>query len=409
MPWKRLVHWANLAAATILIAWILGASFGGPLFGDTPWPGRIVDYHVNFDMSREVVGNGTYPPLFAYPPPGVLFHYAFGLIGFEPSAFLWLCLMAAATIGCFVCLLDALELRAHPARWVLALVAFALTGYFIQWDLKSQNCNMMYLFLLAAGLAAIRRSHGSVAGLCFASSMSLKLYSFLVAPYLLARGRYRLLGVTLVWLVMLAVILPILGVGFERAALIYQAWFARMWGLVVQGKHYDFWNLVSLRKCASVFWGIESPSATLFVLAARGLWLAMLALYFWPRSRAGEEGGSHTSTTLDLGIVAIAPVVISPFLEVFHLVPVLIVVLALLKIATETKAKNIRWAIGASLFLAWLTLKFGPKGELRGFGVYAYCQLLLVAAVASRLLPLGKVARTMVTPCPGEIRPAQAA
>src|SRR5262249_34102970 len=144
--WGRAV---NLLAAVGLITWMVSNTVAKLFFGDARWPDSVVDYHIIYEQSRNIVSANAYEShrIFPYPPSAVVLFYGTALGPFQFAAGVWLSITLLAAVGTFVVGTRVVGLSAHRWRWLIALVAFAFTEYFIAWDLRSQNCNMVYCFL----------------------------------------------------------------------------------------------------------------------------------------------------------------------------------------------------------------------------------------------------------------------
>jgi len=383
-----------------------------PVFGSVPWPHRIVDYKLIHEFSHMVATEHVYPPIFPYPPSAVCLLTPFHLFSFASTAMLWLIISALCTTGVFILGSGLVGLERHPLRWAISLLAMVSVGYFIVTDLRASNCNMIYLFLLTAGISCLERQWSKGGSLLLAMSISLKIYSVAVVGYLIARGDWRNAMRTVGWVAFLWIVPPLALFGLDGSMAVYRSWGDQISRLMLGGEHYDFINLTSLRK--GLFATLDHEQALSVLLFCRILWgllfAAVLALAaMLSRNRSCQQ---KWDWALGAGVMALALGATSPFLEVYHFVPAALINLALLSIAFQHREPVwIRGMAIASMAMAWGILKFGPKGEVRGIGLYLYAVTLASCVVVLWSIRLLRARATetnndeecLVVPLPGEL------
>lgn len=281
--------WINAACILVLVGSVLYLAFAAPLFGKERGPAHFNDYFQMYWFSKTVVETGVYPGFYPYPLPGVLFQNSFGLIGFEASCYLWAAVATVATLACFWLALDLAGLGSHPYRYVIALLCFGLVRYYVEWDLKSLNCNLIYLSFVLASLSYFKRSKAVKGAFWIAASIALKVYSGLFLFYFLARRETKCLALAVCWLLVFFIGWPIARLGPTRAYETTRSWVDQVQGLAAHRYHSEIIPLMSLKRTSQVLFHPASPRvpanidglyATLFVRGAQLVWVALLAGYF---------------------------------------------------------------------------------------------------------------------------------
>ncbi|HZT78890.1 MAG TPA: glycosyltransferase family 87 protein [Gemmataceae bacterium] len=384
---------ADRLALLALAAWVGADLLGKTVFGATPWPDSVVDYRLLYDYSRHVVAAKAYPPHYPYPPSAVVLHYASALFSFPVSAGLWMAGTAAAALGCWWVLARMLGLDRRPGLLALLLLAHAASAYFFQWDLRSQNCNLVFLAALLFGLRALQRQRPAAAGWWLALSFSLKLFSVLVIPYLLWSGRRKELGWTLAFLAVFWVGLPAALFTPEGMCRAYADWFRQMEEASNQRLNDGHPILISLRGSAERAVG-DRGAAGLVENGVRGLWLAVMA-GAWGASRRRADRGDIFGLLTDVSVLTLAPIALSPYLEPYHPVPFAIPALLLLHAAADRRQTWRVRLLAAGLFAASVGVALVPHGwEVRGLVVNAKLLLAVGGGVAVAWLrrPSGQAA-----------------
>lgn len=383
---ERLARGANALGAVVLLGWILYGATGTNLFGRRPWRDRVVDYRGLYGRSRQVVHEGRYVlPPFPYAPPAVILVYATTAPPFPVAAGIWMAVTVLATVGTLVLGTSLVGLRGHPWRWCAALAAFALTNHYIQWDLRSQNCNMVYLFLLVAALAALKRRRDVLAGALLAGSITLKLYPVLVPLYLWWIGRRRASVAAVGFLAAFFVVLPVLVFGPGGAVRTYASWIDHLRLTAATVNESDHPILIALPFTLTKDLGADSLLVPWLVRAAWVAWLGAAAACVL----AGRPWKSYPAhgwnLAVDGGVLTLAPIVISPYLESYHVVPALLPILALVQRTTDPACtRMLRAAAVVAMAAGWLALKASAEIGHRGAGVLVQMVLAALALAAIR-------------------------
>lgn len=373
-----------LSAATLLVVVLLlcfGHSRGAGRFDST----TLGDYTYNFEMSQRAAAQGSYDGLqFPYPPPGVWFRLALAKGGFLFGAGLWIFLLVASVGVTFYWLIDFLP-GASPYRWRLALTAFLLVRYYLEWDLKALNCNFLYLALVV-GTWRFHSTRPTWAGTLLALSIALKLYSGLFLFYYVWRRQWRVVGSTVVVCLFLFVLLPAFAFGPSEALALTRSW----WRQIQQTSDPNFpfvfhAYLISVPKTLLVLltervpgispeWAWSEEAVYGLTRSLQALWVM---LFFASFAFARTAPDDHWTTVAWGSSLLLAPLPFSPLLQPHHLVvtlpPTLLMLYAVLDATYSTRAR-IGWAL--VLVLGLFILEAGPAGTARGVGVLCHLYLL---------------------------------
>jgi hypothetical protein len=333
------------------------------------------DYEQALALSRELLASGAYPQAFTYPLPGVLLRVALGGLGLDVSGLLWVGAMLAAAAGSLWVLREAAPVALRGLGGRRALLALLATVYFVQWDFRAVNSNVLFLGVLLGGLWALRRERPWLGGLLLAASVALKLYSVLLLPWLLWKGRWRAASACAVGSLLLFVLLPGLWLGPGEAWALTGSWLGAVadsgsadFPLRYHGYHTSLHSVL----VAFLHGGDErvAPIAGLAlgpVLAlSRGLGLAWLLGVGWVLWRRRAVPWPSADSEGDL------------------LEPALILALALATSSMAQPAHGVVLLLPAWLLLGWAMDGGRPRWQ-RGVGV----AVPVVAALILELCPAG--------------------
>jgi hypothetical protein len=392
----------DVLAVTGVVAWV-GAAVAVLLVGGVPWPDSIVDYAILYRASRQVVSAGTYPPGYPYPPSAAVLHYASAVFSFPVSATLWLIVTTTSALGCWALLARLLDLGRRPGQLLLLLLAQAAASSFLVWDLRSQNCNVVFLAALLLGVDGLRRQRPLSAGFWLALSFSLKLFSILCLPYLLWTGRRRELAWTLGFIGFFWAVLPILLIGPGGTVRAYGDWRRQLAEASNAERLLAHPIVISLHGSAA--WLADGDTALGWVIlnGMRGLWAALF-LTAWLLTR-GRNGGAYGLLT-DVSVLTLAPIAVSPYLEPYHPVPYAIAALLLLHAAVDGSRTRRQRRLAALLFAASLAVGMAPL-DWKVRGLVVSVKLLLAVGGCVLLARLGGPSdRSAAVPWPQEQRNA---
>jgi hypothetical protein len=389
-PMARSQFWqraANALAGFALLGWILYAGTGQNVFGQRPWPEAVVDYRILYEMSEQVVERGDYPvyPFFPYPPSAVVLFYATTWLPFEVAAAAWLALCVLATLVAIAASMTLVHHEPPHRLWLLALLAFGVVNHYIVWDLRSLNCNMIYCALVALALVCARKRWDVLAGLLLATSVALKLYPVLVVGYFLWIGRLRTFLITCGFLVFFFAVLPALVFGPVEALGAYQSWLTQLRAAASTLNQSEHPILIALPFTLTKKLGADSDAMPILLAMAWVLWLGAVAACLLA-GRVQRRSPAGWDMAVDGGLLVLTPVAISPYLEAYHVVPALLLALALLQVAGNAERSwRARTIALACLGLGWMTLAIFAKFDLRGVGVFVQLWLMVTGLTCVRL------------------------
>lgn len=407
-PGQTLVGRFAACCALALLAGLFLYPVAIPLVAHWRDPSQaLADYTLNLDRSRDIVRLRAYPPQFTYPLPGVLARAALGGLGETASAAIWATLLVAS--GAFSAGFLARRLDPdNPTRGLVAVAfGFFACKYYVEWDLRALNCNLLYLALVLGALWALDR-RAAVSGSLLAASVGLKLYSAAFVPWLHWRRQWRAFGWTMAGLAVFFVLLPALVLGPGTALDLNRQWFAEVVGTA--DLHFSLTfpaYVVSPTKLVHYLFGagvvpgspawlrLEPRTVDAMAQGIKVAWLAGVAAYFLIRRkrRAMTDGDFALA---DASILLLAPLPISPLLQP-HQCVVLVVPSALFArhVLCSDRGASERLFLAGILLVGLLAHEVGPGGPLRGLGVALHFLLTLwgLCFLAGRADSAGAVAR----------------
>jgi hypothetical protein len=341
---------------------------GTNVFGKGRWPDTIVDYRSIYDFSHAIVATHAYPPWHAYPPSGIALHYLTAQFDFSISAAFFLALTTTSAVGCWWLILRLLRLESCPGSPTLVLLAFAAASGIIIWDLRSQNCNLIFLFTLLLGVWYLNQQVAPAAGFWLALSFSLKLFSVLVIPYLLWKGRLRAFIWTLVFVALFWGLLPLCTYGFRGFVPVYESWYGVVTSNTQDRVVLNHPILISLRNSAHQLAAADQLGADWIVRGVQFAWVAT-GLFACTTMRRRKEGpGDAYGLLADIGLLTLAPIAVSPYLEPYHPVPYCISAMLLLCAAFDARQTRRLRLLALLLFTISLGLALAPfPWSVRGF------------------------------------------
>ncbi len=376
--WRR---W-DVVAVVGLVAWLLIDLTGRTVFGSVPWPESVVDYRILYDAGRHVVETRQYPTLYPYPypPSAAAVHAASAVFPFPVSAAVWLALTGLAAGACYLTLARVLGLHRRPGLLVLLPLAHLVVAYYFQWDMRSVNCNLIVLAAVLFGCAALAAGRDTAAGLWFALAVALKVFPVLVLPYLAWTRRWKAFAWACAFSLVFWVAVPAVLFGFDGFRDVYGGWVGELTRATDAGTKHNHPILISLDK------------ATLFAAAgdaalAKGISLAVCALWVAVGSAGaaacwGKRPRDGASILAQVSLLVLGPVAVNPYLEAYHLVPLVVPALVLLVVAADPRRPvPVRAVAAVGFVLGLVILKASSPWPLRGLLVNAQALVLCGAAV----------------------------
>jgi len=363
------------------------------------WPLKPrLDAEVIFTQSVRVWNDGYYsfeqfhtialPFLFPYPPSAIFFFRSLAEMGPAVFALVWL---VSAALGLIVMLRMSLagDKLDFPYVWIgIGLVALLIADSPIMWDLHHENSNLLYIALVLAAFGLMSR-YAVTAGILLGLSVSLKIFSGLIFVWLLFFGPRRTLVSGTVTLLMLWVALPLLVFGVDGSISLYHGWLDQ---LRVAANKFEFipnagpqnavW-IFDVQTTAMVLTG-SGPfdDVTQYVAwALRSIWVALLLFYVSAMVRAPAPVAPSRAVLADWTMLMLAPLPLSPWLELYH--PVADLTGAVLLIATalddDAPSRDRLVALIASTTLL-LDLVLNPfPATLRGLGLLMRMAVIVIS------------------------------
>lgn len=411
LPAGRALEIFNRVAPLVLLLLIGYAAAGRLLVG--AWP--PVDYQIIYDCSHRIVASLHYDAgtRFPYPPSAVVLFWLTALPPLSVAALVWLACTVTASMATFVLGMKLVGLSNHPARWLVALGVYALTSHYTTWDLRCQNCNMVYLFLLVAALVALERGWDILCGFLLAASIAIKLYPVLVLGYLLWRRRWRAAAGTAAGMGLFFVALPLAMFGLLGATRVYASWFEHVSQITSDASGLVDTIVISIPVTLVRKLGAASPWVGWLSQAATVVWLSAIGVCLLTALRRMRTQPAGWNVAVDAGVLALAPVVVSPYLESYHAVAAILPLFGLLGGAVALRIGRGAWlGLLGSLACGWLALHVsrrigGGYWGFRGIGIYVQMLLLLGALVVIKRAASGRIVTESVSSA--KLRPRSAA
>ncbi|MGH0037658.1 MAG: glycosyltransferase family 87 protein [Myxococcota bacterium] len=344
------------------------------------------DFMINLSRSQQILARGSYGDHFYYPVPFLLLQEAIGRLGLPAASLLWFATVVAASVAvCWLCL-DALGLARHRWRWVLSLAACLGVVYFLQWDLRAGNSNVVILALVLASLRLGRKRSDLAAGGLLSLAIALKLYAAVLIPYLVWRRRWRWLGAASVAVIALFVGWPWLRLGAGEAWALSHSWLAHLLdpGPVLSLPDYYkplgrslllLFTEAGGSEHSLVAWSPEGVVAG--TRAIQAVWVAAIAFQI-ARSRSWADEGERLHA--DAAVLLLGPLVFSPTFQAHHAVVLLLTAFWMVRIAADPdESSRRRWAAGLLLVLAALMVKAVQPWPARAVAIAGAMALHLAA------------------------------
>ena len=405
MPFSaKLLDFARSPRVSISLVFVLGVYLALQLarIKMSSWwpPVPSVDARTIFASSIAILQRGDYGAVGSVSAPGFVFPYppsaavVFGWSGIllGPVGFMvaWLTLMIA---GYFVTLRAPLagNRPADQKLWPLvAVIALVTTDSPVRWDLSGANSNLIYFGLVLLGFALLQR-RPRLAGILVGLSVSLKLYSCLLVLWLaLHRPRSALYGAVAA-LLMLWLALPLSVFGVRGTIQVYHSWLEQIQGVVQLAAAMPISDapqapLITLHRAALAFLGADRAMAVrALVLALQAGWIGLLALYAWRSLVSGRSEAPSRAALADWTILTLAPLPMSPWLEPYHLVPMISgqILCGLLALDRHVPARDRR--LGGGLLACLFFSQFiGLPFTMRGFLVFGRAAALVLTLAVLR-------------------------
>lgn len=275
-------RWVEFACGATIVVITVYCAYLGKLFSPHIDPNYFRDFGILSALARYVFEHGHYQiGAYFYPPSNAVYIHLVTLLGEETAFRLHLITQSVALMIVLVAWLRIIRLheRADPMR--ITLCAFLAALFYVGFELRMHNINMLCLGLVSAALWLRRRTWFS--GLLFAMAIALKPYgSILILPWMFWNHEVRWGVVTAIWCIILMALMPIAWFGFEGTLRLYGEWL-----LSVRTTNHPDWILAhgfSLgRGIAELFDAdLFAPSVKWVTRSLQLVWIVMVGAFFAP-------------------------------------------------------------------------------------------------------------------------------
>ncbi len=380
--WRQTTRIADRCAIFIVFTWVCYAALGKNLLAGKPWPAGLIDYPILYDFSKYIVARHTYPVKHAYPPSAIVLHDALAQMPFPMSAALYMGLIIGAVFVCWWLLARLLELNRRPGGWALSSLAFLPASHAFGWDLRSQNCNGLFLTMLLLAATFLIRRQPKRAGFWLALSISLKLFSILLIPYAWWTGRRGAWRWTLAFLVLFWLVLPVWVFGYPGVVEVYRSWLGQMQGASARKADLQHPILISIYNSAYYLALHYRVPDGWTIGAVRAAWLGLAFLALAMSWRCGSASADTFRMLAEMSLLVLAPIAVSPYLEPYHTTPLLIPAMLLLQAASDPGQRTgLRVLAGVCFGLACATRLVAIPWPLDGLMVNLQLWLLIAGAL----------------------------
>ena len=341
------------------------------------WPIALVgDAAILFEASKDTFSRAAYPDgTFPYSPSAVLLFRALGLAG--PTVFMlgWYVLMAAGLIVSVRAALTQERTEIRAAWPLIGAITVILAGSPISWDLRNANSNLVYLGLVMAGYGLAGR-RPVLSGVLVGLSVSLKLYSGLLMAWLMVNGPRRMFYAGAAAMVILWIVLPLALFGLDGTLRLYAGWREQIAHIADLTYHAALAAnletgppLVTLHKAIVNLTGesFQSSLTQAWLWVLRAIWLAALGWYAWRCRRCLLAAAPSRAALADWTVLLLAPLPLSPWLEPYHAIPLLVGAMLCAAIALDRQIeRRDRWialaALAALALFLVVRVPFGIRG-----------------------------------------------
>ncbi|MFZ2445501.1 MAG: glycosyltransferase family 87 protein [Syntrophobacteraceae bacterium] len=210
MKYRQFRLLVNASCLAGLVIWTLVTLFKSATLLDKP---VAQDYGLNLLLSVEVIERHSFPFAFLYPLPSILLRYYLFRIGGDFSGLIWVGAMAFSMYFIMRFLVQEFYTGETDLRYIYAMLAFLPVAYYVQWDMRALNCNLIVLCLVLASAFYMKKESFFVSALFLSLGVALKLYPVLILAYFLIRKRYRLVLYAVFWIAALFVLIPVMALG----------------------------------------------------------------------------------------------------------------------------------------------------------------------------------------------------
>lgn len=361
------------------------------------WPSdftheRLGDFSILIIESDFIATHGRYRAatlpdpssfFFPYTPPATVLFNIYGLLGPGPGLWLFWIAKGASVIAILACGLRLAGAADRAERWAIALVALLAADYFVHHDLRQQNINLIYVAIVAASL--LPATPALIGGALIGLSATIKLYSFVLLPWLLWRRRYAQFLWAGASLAALWIAAPVLYYGFDTATQLYRDWIDELQKSGTLAVYNAPAPWITLRHfLARTFdWPPFGHPTVTALLVLQGSWLALVGAYFL--ATRGPAPDAPARDGADAAVLMMLPLPFSTVLQPTHGTPMLLAfVLIAAAVLDGRRSRALRVTMAGLIVLAIVLRRAIQEWSLRGgmtFAILGICVLGLLLIV----------------------------
>jgi hypothetical protein len=291
-------HRASFEAGIIasLVAYLLYELMLAKLFSPSVAPSWFRDIGILMADGRVLVTTQRGLADYLYPPSTAVLGFLFSQLGESLAFRIHLVLEAAALIVTLVSWAAVSGLTQRPERYLAMALAFAASLYYVRFELKMHNINLLTLGLMS--LAVLIRSRTGFSGLLYGFAVCLKPYgSALLLPWMLWRRQYRWSVASGIALALFGFLLPAIWFGVAGTIRLYGGW---LQALAASGD-----SPMTLKSGLASFSGADLPTVGPWAKAIKIAWLVALGAFFAFRDREPPVAGLPLAA--EVGAMLMAP------------------------------------------------------------------------------------------------------
>ena len=284
------------------------------------------------------------------PPPSVIFQYFFSILPVNYAVFTWLFFVLACNLITWILIYKLLNFR--PKQSFYLLLAYGSGIHFFQWDLRSLNCNIIFLTLIVFGLFFYIKHDIRLSSLFFVLSFSLKLFSLFIFPLLLVGKQFSSLLWTSIFLFLIWIIIPIICFGPEGFCTSYKNWVQQVIMVSNEDPNIKHPIRVSLNDSLNHIFGKDSIVYKPLIWSFRFLWFFQILFIVYLAFFSPDIIRNPLVFMSCVSSFLLGPISLSPYLEPYHPTPYAIPISIILSFATSS---NYSWKIKTIAIFLFIT------------------------------------------------------
>ena len=341
------------------------------------------DIGIMMNGAQVLVEAHRYAPAYLSPPPNAILLSLISRLGAATAFRLHLVLDAAAFAVTLACWASILGLRQKPERLLAIGAAVAASLYYLGWELRMHNINLLTLGLTS--LVVVTQRRAGISGLLYGLDIGLKPYgATLLLPWLLWKRQYRWCLASGAGLLAIGFVLPALWFGVDETIRLYREWLQVL-------ETAEGGSRLTLPAAIATLTGaaIDAPAVRLATRAAEAAWLAMLAAFFSTRNRAAPAAGLPLAAEVAAMLIAPLPLGFQqPARAAVLLVPMLVVATAAID---ESRPLRTRYSLFLIMLFVGLMPWLVPFGPVQLILMPWFC----IASLLGLFIAAGRVDSTV--------------